>query len=263
MTFVKAGDIRLYYEETGTGPAILLVPPSGATAATWGCLPSELAGSGRVISYDRRGYTRSPGAVVRSAAVHTADAAALLEALDAAPATMVGTSAGATIALDVAVRRPELVHAVVVHEAAWRALRHPDVSGLAALARMQWLVSRGRDADAVDVLLRWVYSDRNGGSTWDAFPAEWRQIARDNAPSVIADLRASMGTYPRRIELARLGCPVVCTYGSRSRPYMRAVMASLAAAIPDARLQSIAGAAHAVPFDAPHAFAQVIADTAA
>jgi alpha-beta hydrolase superfamily lysophospholipase len=67
-----------------------------------------------VIAYDRRGYTRSGGEVVRSAAEHTRDAAAVLEALNARPAVVVGTSAGATIALDLAVdavvigTRPEI-----------------------------------------------------------------------------------------------------------------------------------------------------------
>jgi len=95
--------------------------------------------------------------------------------LEARPAVVVGTSAGATIALDLAVRRPDLVRAVVVHEAAWRALRHPDASGLGALARMQWLAWRGRYPEAAETLLRWVYSYRDGGSAWDTFPEQrWR-----------------------------------------------------------------------------------------
>jgi len=36
---------------------------------------------------------------------------------------------------------------------------------------------------------------------------------------------------------------------------------SLAAAIPTARTQRIEGAGHAAPFDAPSAFAQLVADT--
>ena len=158
MGFVKARGSSLYYEERGEGPPILLIPPSGATASTWGALPGDLAGAGRVIAYDRRGYNRSGGEVVRSAAQHALDAAAVLDALEASPAVVVGTSAGATIALDLAVRRPDLVRAVVVHEAAWRALRHPDASGLGTLARMQWLAWRGRYPQAAEVLLRWVYS---------------------------------------------------------------------------------------------------------
>src|SRR5215510_16024184 len=98
MGFIKARGSHFYYEEHGDGPPILLIPPAGSTAATWGALPGDLAGAGRVIAYDRRGYTRSRGEVVRSAAEHTHDAAAVLDALEARPAVVVGTSAGATIA---------------------------------------------------------------------------------------------------------------------------------------------------------------------
>ncbi|MGE5290952.1 MAG: alpha/beta fold hydrolase [Micromonosporaceae bacterium] len=257
MGLIKARGNTFYYEEKGEGPPILLIPPAGATASTWGTLVDDLAGAGRVIAYDRRGYTRSGGEVVRSAAEHTRDAAAVLDALAPSPAVVVGTSAGATIALDLAVRRPDLVRAVVVHEAAWRALRHPDASGLGALARMQWLAWRGRYPEAAEALLRSVYSYRDGGSAWDAFPEAWRRTARDNGRSVVADLKSSMGGYPRGQDLATVTAPVVCTYGSRSRSYMRSITRSLAQAIP-AAVREIDGAAHAVPFDAPGNFAQVI-----
>ena len=69
-----------------------------------------------------------------------------------------------------------------------------------------------------------------------------------------------MGGYPRPQDLARITAPVVCTYGSRSRSYIRSVTRSLAHAIPTASVREIGGAAHAVPFDAPGNFAQVIAE---
>ena len=172
----------------------------------------------------------------------------------------VGTSAGATIALDLAVRRPDLVRAVVVHEAAWRALRHPSASGLSTLARMQWLAWRGRYPEAAETLLRWVYAYRDGGSAWDEFPEQWRRTARENGRAVVADLRASMGGYPRPGNLATITAPVVCTYGSRSRGYMRAITRALAQAIPTATVREIDGAAHAVAFDAPGNFVQVIVE---
>jgi pimeloyl-ACP methyl ester carboxylesterase len=261
MGFIKARGSNFYYEDKGDGPPILLIPPAGSTASTWGALVSDLAGAGRVIAYDRRGYSRSRGEVVRSASEHALDAAAILEALEARPAVVVGTSAGATIALDLAVRRPDLIRAVVVHEAAWRALRHPSASGLVTLARMQWLAWRGRYPEAAETLLGYVYSYRDGGSAWDAFPEQWRQTARGNGRSVVADLRATMGGHPRAQDLATITAPVVCTYGSRSRSYMRSITRALAQAILTARVREIDGAAHAVPFDAPGNFAQVIAET--
>jgi len=260
MGVVKARGSNLYYEEKGDGLPILLIHPAGSTASTWGALVDELAGVGRVIAYDRRGYSRSRGEVVRSAPEHTMDAIALLDALDAKPAMAVGTSAGAAIALDLAVRRPDLVHAVVVHEAPWRALLHPDASGLGTLASTLWLAGRGRHAEAAETLLRYVYSYRDGGSAWDAFPEEWRRIAREHGRAVVADLLSTLGSYPGAKDLAKITTPFVCTYGSRSRTYMRSITRSLAKAIPTATVREIDGSAHAVPFDAPKNFVEVIVD---
>src|SRR5215471_17787876 len=145
------GGCDLYYEEAGDGVPILLVHPSGATASTWGSATEELAGIGRVIAYDRRGYARSGGDPVHSMSTHTADAAALLEQLGAPPAVVVGTSAGAAIAVDLGVRRPDLVRVVVAHEFPWRFARHvPTASQFAALARIETLALRGRHRDAAE-----------------------------------------------------------------------------------------------------------------
>jgi pimeloyl-ACP methyl ester carboxylesterase len=151
----------------GEGVPILLVPPSGATASTWGGVSEELARIGRVLAYDRRGYARSGGEPVRSMSIHTADAAALLELLRTAPAFVVGTSAGAAIGYDLAVRRPDLVRVVVAHEFPWRFTRHlPTASQITALAKIGSLALRGRHADATEVLLRATYTYPDGGSAW-------------------------------------------------------------------------------------------------
>jgi pimeloyl-ACP methyl ester carboxylesterase len=145
----------LYYEEIGEGVPILLIHPAGSTASTWGTATEELARIGRVIAYDRRGYARSGGEPVRSMSTHTADAAALLEYLVIPPAVVVGTSAGAAIAVDLAVRRPDLLRVVIAHEFPWRFTRHlPTASHVAALARIGSLALRGRQGDAAETLLR-------------------------------------------------------------------------------------------------------------
>ena len=252
----------LYHEQAGHGVPILLIPPAGTTASTWGAITDDLARIGRVITYDRRGYARSPGAPVRSVAIHTADAARLLEHLQVAPAVVVGTSAGATIAIDLAVRRPELVVAVVAHEAAWRGTRHlPNGSQVAALARIGALTLRGRYAGAAETLLRAAYTYRDGGSAWEAFPEEWRRIARENGRAALWDFRNSIGSYPSPADLATVVVPVVCTHGARSPYNIAALTRSLAAAIPTATARQIEGAGHAAPFDATSSFVRVIAET--
>jgi 3-oxoadipate enol-lactonase len=262
MGSVRSDGCDLYYEEEGQGVPILLIHPAGATASTWGAATQELARIGRVLAYDRRGYARSGGDPVRSVATHTADAAVLLEALGAAPAVVVGTSAGAAIAIDLAVRRPDLVQVVIAHEFPWRFTRHlPTGSQLAALAKIGSLVRRGRHGDAAEALLRSAYSYRDGGSAWDAFPEAWRRTARDNARPTLADFRNSVGSYPSATDLTTVEVPVVCSYGARSPTSMVGLVRSLAAAIPTARTRQIEGAGHAVAFDATANFVQLIVDT--
>jgi len=252
----------LYYEVLGEGVPILLIHPSGATASTWGSASDELARIGLVIAYDRRGYARSGGEPVRSMSVHTADAAALLEHLRKPPAVVVGTSAGAAIAVDLAVRRPDLVQVVIAHEFPWRFTRHlPTAAQLGALARVGSLALRGRHGDAVEVLLRTTYTYPDGGSAWDAFPEGWRRVARENARAALADFRNSIVAYPSAADLATITVPIVCSYGSRSPGNMVGLVRSLAAAIPTATTRRIEGAGHAAPFDATTNFVDLIAES--
>ena len=257
-----SGGSDLYHEEVGEGEPILLIHPSGSTGSTWGPVVEELTRVGRVITYDRRGYARSGGEPVRKLSTHSADAAALLESLQAPPAVVVGTSSGAMIALDLAVRRPDLVHAVVEHEGPWRFTRHlPTGPQLRTFATMGSFVLRARHSDAAEVLLRSAYAYREGGTAWDAFPEEWRRAGRENGKATLWDFLISIGNHPAAAELASIEVPVVCSYGSRSPDFMARRTRSLAAVIPTARTHRIEGAAHAAPFDAPADFVQLIADT--
>ena len=261
MGYVRSKGCDLYYEETGAGAPILLIHPAGATASTWGSVTDELGRMGHVITYDRRGYARSGGVPVHSMSTHAEDAAVMLESLPSGSAVVVGTSAGAAIAVDLAVRRPDLVAVAVAHEFPWRFTRHtPTVSQLRALARMGWLALRGRQGDAAEVLLRSAYTYRDGGSAWDTFPHEWRRIGRENANAALADFRNSIVTYPSAQDLARVEVPVLCTYGERSPQSMVRLVRSLASAIPTATTRRIAGAGHAAPFDAPANFVALIAN---
>lgn len=257
-------EFDLYYEDMGEGVPILLIPPAGSTGSTWGAAVDELARVGRVITYDRRGYARSGGQPPHSMSRHAADAAALLEHLRAAPAVVVGTSAGAGIAIDLAVRRPDLVRAVVAHEFPWRMIRHlPTGAQIAVFANIASFALRRRYSDAAETLLRAAYSYREGGTAWDAFPEDWRRVGRENGRAAVADFRNSIRSYPSAADLATIAVPVVCSYGERSPAFMAPLVRSLAGAIPTAITHEIRGAGHAAPFDATAEFVQLIAEAIA
>jgi pimeloyl-ACP methyl ester carboxylesterase len=83
----------------------------------WAPAIDALAREFRVIAYDRRGYGESGAPEVyerTSVAEQTEDAAALIEALDAAPAIVAGVDFGALVCLDLLLRHRALVQAAVL-----------------------------------------------------------------------------------------------------------------------------------------------------
>jgi acetyltransferase/esterase len=112
---------RLYYEVQGSGPTILMIHAGTGEADDWHRLRAELTSHYRVVTYDRRGSSRSE--LTRPAGWITVrrqadDAAALLEHVGGGPAHVLGSSGGGTVALDLVARYPRLVRTVVPHEAA-------------------------------------------------------------------------------------------------------------------------------------------------
>jgi pimeloyl-ACP methyl ester carboxylesterase len=110
---------ELYYEVRGTGPAVLLIHGTNLDSGCYEALAGILAKDFTVITYDRRGYSRSPGHPAwesTSIQEQADDAAALLSAIGIGPTAVFGSSSAGPIALELALRHPEQVRGVIAHE---------------------------------------------------------------------------------------------------------------------------------------------------
>jgi esterase len=182
--------VRLYYEEHGSGAPILCIHGVGSSALLWSDAVHELARLGRVIAYDRRGCTRSerPQPYERtSVAEHADDAAALLVALAAAPAVVIGRSYGGTVATHLALRYPDRVRALVLLEGdAPRELTPATAEWVDALAdRLREVAARA----CVDAVAEALFSEVLGESAWFSFPEELRRILTQNGPAILAEVQ--------------------------------------------------------------------------
>jgi len=110
---------RLYYEVSGSGPVLLLIPGGMADAAGFAPLIGFLEENYTVVRYDPRGISHSrfegPAEDV-PVEVHADDAHFLLKAIGDQPALVLGHSGGAVIGLALVERHPELVQTYVAHE---------------------------------------------------------------------------------------------------------------------------------------------------
>ncbi|WP_232512758.1 alpha/beta fold hydrolase [Actinopolyspora erythraea] len=140
---VTVGDAELYYEIRGNGTPLLIIQGGLSEAGTTEQIAAELAEHYQVISYDRRGLSRSslPDGKAQAPVTmgtHADDAAALLATVTDQPAYVVGPSIGAVIGLFLALRHPERVAMLVAHEPPMLSLvRDPDQeTGLAEVAAL-------------------------------------------------------------------------------------------------------------------------------
>ncbi|MCW2880178.1 MAG: ab hydrolase, alpha/beta hydrolase fold protein [Sphaerisporangium sp.] len=110
---------RLYYEVRGTGPLLLVLQGGEGDAGRTGGLVKRLVDDYTVVTYDRRGLSRSrsddPSRPV-SIETHADDVHRLLAALTAGPALLLGSSFGGLVGLSLAARHPQQVGTLVTHE---------------------------------------------------------------------------------------------------------------------------------------------------
>jgi pimeloyl-ACP methyl ester carboxylesterase len=115
----KAAGADLYYERRGAGPPLLMITGGGGDSGYYAAAADILASDYTVITYDRRGNSRSTlhgEPVMITLAGQSADAVAVLAANGFGSARIFGNSGGASIALDLAARHPQAADAIVAHE---------------------------------------------------------------------------------------------------------------------------------------------------
>jgi pimeloyl-ACP methyl ester carboxylesterase len=110
--YLTADSSRIYYEECGTGPALVLVHDGVMGASTWDAAWPDLCTRFHALRYDRRGVGRSSAARIPFSEVE--DLAALVADRHITAATIVGSSAGGALAIEFVLAHPDKVSRLVL-----------------------------------------------------------------------------------------------------------------------------------------------------
>jgi len=239
----------------GDGPrAVLALHCSLAHSGAWAGLAGHLKGV-TLTAPDLPGHGSAPDWDGRTElhGLATRDALAVAEALVCVD--LIGHSFGATVALRMALERPELIRSLVLIEpvlfAAARAAGDPAFAAFrAGHLGFAEALSAGRFPEAAAMF----HAVWGGGGALQDLPARQRQYIVDRIPLVGAQDDVLLGdaagllTYMR---LESLGIPVLLMEGAQSPPIIDAIQGELARRLSQVSRVVVPGAGHMVPITHP------------
>jgi pimeloyl-ACP methyl ester carboxylesterase len=218
MPTVSVYGAQLYYERRGSGPSVLFISGATGDAGHFTRVAELLADEFTVVTYDRRGNSRSPrpaGWTTTTMDEQADDAVVLLQALDLAPAAVFGTSGGAVILLNLLRRHPDVLRGALVHEPPLI----PVVPGVAELgARFQRMTAealeRGGPRGAIELFLR----AEAGDASFERLEPALRERMLGNAELFFSAELEPFATYlPDAAALAQVRVPVFALAGVEHR----------------------------------------------
>jgi valacyclovir hydrolase len=233
MAWFDHGETHIYYEESGTGVPVLLLPGWGGTIDELAPLREALAPKFRVIAADLPGSGKSaPQPRTYTPTYYQQDAQAflsLLDAIGASPAHLIGFSDGGEYALLMAEMKPDAVRSLVTWGSAG---------------------SLGNNVQMADVMASVVDNPIPPMADFSAYmkatygEANARVMTQSAAKSFRAIMEA--GGDVSRSRAAGISCPALLITGEHDLLASPELVSDMARAIPEGMFIEAKGAGHPV-----------------
>ena len=264
MPYAPSDGAGLFYEEAGSGPAIIFAHEMASDRRQWRGQVAALSGAFRCIAYDARGYPPSGVPDADDAYLHQRfvdDIGAIQRRLGLERSYVVGSSMGAYAALLFALQNPGRVQGVVAagvgsgspagEIASFRA-------DMAALSEVYLRQGAGAAADQIAAAPNRQPLRRNHPDRWAAFLEDLRGHAAQGMARVCRNYQGRRPSlYDFADAFADMRTPLRVIVGEEDAPCLE-TSRFLAATIPDAELELFPGVGHAPNLEAPEAFNEAL-----
>ena len=243
--------VNVSYDKYGSGTPLVLVHGAFSDHDTnWEFVKPALRERFTVYAIARRGRGETDRTTYHSLEDEVRDVVAVIHAVEE-PVFLLGHSYGAHCSVAAAELIPDRIRKLVLYEPAW-----PRVISEEALSPLEELAAAGRWDDFTMTFFRDMLSVPVDQLEELRRTELWPPIIAD-APASLGDLRAISRYVFEPERFARVTCPVLLQIGSES-PRDLYVTDALAAALPDARIEELAGQAHEGMTTAPSLYAQSV-----
>lgn len=244
--------------DDGREPALILLHGGGSRADYFRDLMMRLGNDRRVVAFDQRafGQTKITDTTPVDHARWASDVLGVMDAIGIGKAALLGWSMGATVAINAAWLSPERIAQLIL-------LGGPDPDNGVNVARLRERQVETADLDAAAIKARDAVEIAAAlGPAARARPALIERLVEDRAATPPARAALAIGGYASRPDLAArlaaLACPVAIIGGSEDSISTPAVIASLAAHIPQSRVTMLEGCGHYHVAEEPDAIARIV-----
>jgi pimeloyl-ACP methyl ester carboxylesterase len=264
---VPIGDVTISCEVRGAGVPVVLVHGFPLDRAMWDAQISALALEFRVIAPDLRGFGRSPLGESSVATgpdgvgmdQHAADVVATLDALGVAePVVLVGFSMGGYVAWQFALTHHQRLRGLVLCDT--RAIADTEDAAANRLKMAKAVLEKGDASPALGMLDK-LLSPETHEHRPEVVAAVKEMILRQSAAGIAAAQRGMARREDVRARLGEIRCPCLCLVGVADAISTPQEMREIAAALPDAKLEEIAGG-HMTPMENAEAVTKAIREFA-
>jgi pimeloyl-ACP methyl ester carboxylesterase len=253
----RVNGLNFHVEESGSGEPLVLIHGGWGSTARWALIVDDLAESFHVVNYDRRGHGRSENSDVPPTRLDQEDdVVGIVEALGVGPVHLVGSSFGGAMALSLALRRPDLVRSVCVHEPPLLAYAgdHPDVQHV--LDDMNAIAALVRTGQREKAARECVERIMLGPGAWELTPQAVKDSMVAHADAFAGEMLDPNWTIVD--DLDQIQAPVLLTCGDQSPAWFAPVIAGLREALPQAEVLTIEGSGHVPHVTHPEEYVEVL-----
>ncbi len=253
MPLAELGDVTIHWREDGDpeGAPVVLPHALGLDLHLWDAVIPLLPRGLRLIRYDLRGHGKSsvpPGPYAMGALVR--DAERLMDHLGLRDAVFVGLSIGGLIAQGLAVKRLDLVRALVLSDTAVK------IGTAQTWANRIATVRQGGIAAIADATMeRWFSRKERTGPVAEAIRAR----LLSTPPEGYIGCAAAIGGTDFITPTSGLTLPTLVLAGSEDGSTPPDLVRELASLIKGAQFHILRGAGHLPPVDRPAEFAALVA----